>query len=59
MFVGYIVGIIVAVVLIIGGCVAVANAKRNNRKNKWGFVAIVFGVTALISAAVNYNLFGG
>lgn len=57
MHIGYIVGIIVAVSLIICGCVASVLAKKNQKKNRWGVWAIIFGIVALISAAINYNLF--
>ena len=58
MHIGYIVGAIVAVSLIICGCVAVVHAKKNHKKNKWAVWAIIFGVVALISAVINYILFG-
>lgn len=58
MHIGYIVGAIVAVSLIICGCVAVVHAKKNQKKNKWDVWAIIFGGVALISAVINYNLFG-
>lgn len=57
MHIGYIVGTILAVLLIICGSTAVVFAKKNHKKNKWAIWAIVFGIIALISAVINYNLF--
>lgn len=57
MDIGYIVGIIVAVSVIICGGIGIVLAKRNGKKSKWAIWAIIFGVIALISAAINYNLF--
>lgn len=58
MYIGYIVGIIVAISVIVCGSVAAIYAKRNHKKCKWAILAIVFGIVALISAFINYNLFG-
>ena len=52
--IGYIVGTIVAVCIIICGCVA---AKKNHKKRKWAMWAIAVGIVALISSVINYNLF--
>ncbi|WFR58113.1 hypothetical protein QA584_03345 [Anaerocolumna sp. AGMB13025] len=57
MHIGYIVGAIVAVSLIICGVAAMVFAKKKQKKNKWAIWAIVFGIVALISAGINYNLF--
>jgi bacteriorhodopsin len=57
MDVGYIVGIVTAVVIIICGIVGAIAAKLNNRTSKWPFWTIIFGIAALISAAVNYSIF--
>ncbi len=53
MHIGYIVGIVVAVSTIICGCLGVAYAKKNNKKSKWAVLAIVLGIAALISVAIN------
>jgi hypothetical protein len=57
MHIGYIVGSSVAVLLIICGVVAAIIAKRNQKRSKWAIGAIIFGIFALISAVINYNLF--
>lgn len=57
MYIGYIVGTIIAVSLIICGGTAAVLAKKNQKKNKWAIWAIIFGIVALISAVINYNLF--
>lgn len=57
MHIGYIVGIIVAISLIISGGIGVILAKKNGKKNKWAMWAIIFGIVALISGVINFNLF--
>lgn len=57
MHIGFIVGIIIAAALIISGGVAIILAKKNNKRSKWAIWAILIGIIALISAAINYNLF--
>ncbi len=57
MYIGFIVGIIVASAFIVAGGVATIFAKVTNKRNRWAVWMIVFGVGALISAAVNYHLF--
>lgn len=57
MHIGYIIGIIAAVSLIICGCVAAIYAKMNHKKSKWAIWPIIIGIGALISAVINYNLF--
>lgn len=57
MHIGYIVGTIVAVFIIICGCIGVIYAKKNQTKDKWAMWAIILGIAALISAVINYNLF--
>lgn len=54
MYIGYIVGIVVAVSTIICGCIAAAYAKKNNKKSKWAVLAIILGIAALISAVINF-----
>lgn len=58
MYIGYIVGIIVAICIIVCGGAAAIYAKKKGKKCKWAILAIVFGVVALISAFINYNFFG-
>jgi hypothetical protein len=55
--IGFIVGIVVAAAAIISGIAGLVIAKKNERKSKWPVWVIVFGIVALISAAVNYGLF--
>lgn len=57
MHIGYIVGIIVAICIIICGGVAAIYAKKKNKKCKWAILAIVFGIISLITAFINYNFF--
>ncbi len=57
MHIGYIVGSIVAVSLIICGVAAMVLAKKKQKKTKWAIWAIIWGIVALISAVINYNLF--
>jgi hypothetical protein len=57
MFVGYIVGIVLAAAAIICGCVGAILAKKNQKKSKWPMWTILAGMVALVSAAVNYNAF--
>lgn len=56
--VGYIVGVIVAVCIVLGGCIAVVYAKKNQKKKAWAVGAILLGIAALLSAVINYNRFG-
>lgn len=58
MHIGYIVGTMIAVLFIICGCIAAILAKKNQKRSKWAMWTIFFGFVALISAVVNYNLFG-
>ncbi len=57
MYIGYIVGTIIAVLVIACGCVAAIHAKKNQKKCKWAIWAIIFGIVAMITAVINYNLF--
>jgi multisubunit Na+/H+ antiporter MnhB subunit len=57
MHIGYIVGAIVAVSFIICGVAATVLVKKKQKKNKWPIWTIIFGIVALISAVINYNLF--
>lgn len=57
MHIGHIVGSSFAVLLIICGIIAAVLAKKNQKKSKWGIGVIIFGIIALISAVINYNLF--
>jgi RsiW-degrading membrane proteinase PrsW (M82 family) len=58
MHIGFIVGIIIATTLIIIGGIAIVIDKKNNKKSKWWAIwSILFGIIALISAAINFNLF--
>lgn len=59
MHIGYLVGIIVAIAVIISGCVAAIYTRKRQRKSKWAMWAIILGIAALISAAINFNLFNG
>lgn len=56
MHIGYIVGIIISVSLIIYGIVAAIYAKVNQKEYKWAKWLIIVGIVALISAFINYNL---
>lgn len=58
MYIGFIVGIVIATVMIILGGIAIVIAKKNNKRSKWAIWSILIGIVALISAAINYNLFG-
>lgn len=55
---GFIVGIVVATALIIFGIISLISDKKNNKSKKWAVWLIVAGVVALISAVINYNIFG-
>ncbi len=57
MHIGFIVGIIIAVALIISGTIAIILAKKSNKRSRWAIWSILIGIIALISAAINYNLF--
>lgn len=57
MQIGYIVGIIVAVGIIICGCAEDVHAKKNQKNSKWAKWAIIFEIAALISSVINYCLF--
>ena len=57
MHIGFIVGIIISMALIIVGIIVMSLAKIKGTKNKWAVWLIAFGVVALISAVINFNLF--
>jgi hypothetical protein len=56
MHIGFIVGIIVAITAIGIGIVGLISSKKNNSKIKWALWVILFGVLALISAAINSGI---
>lgn len=56
MFIGFIVGSIISIALIVVGIIAMGLAKSKGTKNKWAVWLIAFGVVALISGVINFNL---
>lgn len=54
--IGFIIGIIISVLLIISGVTLLMQAKKKNLRSKWGIWLIVVAVVALISAVINYNI---
>jgi len=57
MEIGFIVGIIISVSVLITGIMGLIVSKKKGAKNKWAWWAIVFGVCALISAVINLRIF--
>ena len=53
MEIGFIVGSILAFAILCVGITIVLVSKHKGKKNKWAWIAIAFGVCALISAAIN------
>jgi hypothetical protein len=56
---GFNVGIIVTCTLIITGVIILFLNRNKEKKRKWAWWLIIFGLCALISAAINYNLLFG
>lgn len=56
MEIGFIVGIIIAVLVLITGGIGLLVSKKKGAKNKWAWWAIAFGVCALISAGINLGI---
>lgn len=57
MHIGFIVGTIISIALIVVGIIVMGLAKIKGTKSKWAVWLIVIGVVALISAVINFNLF--
>lgn len=57
MEIGFIVGIIISVLVLIIGIIGILLSKKSGVKNKWAWWAVVFGVCALISAVINLKIF--
>lgn len=57
MHIGFIVGTIISIALIVVGIIVMGLAKSKGAKSKWAVWLIVIGVVALISAVINFNLF--
>lgn len=55
---GFIVGITIATILLMTGVIVLLVSKRKVHKNKWAWWLIIFGICALISAAINSALLG-
>lgn len=49
------IGIIVAIILLITGISVLIAMRKNLQKRKWGWLIIVLGICAIISALVNAN----
>lgn len=49
------IGIIVAVILLIVGIIVLLVMRNKPQKRKWGWLIIVLGICAIISALVNAN----
>ena len=57
MHIGYIVGSSIAFMVTITGISYLVIARKRRKNSKWAVWAVVFGVCALISAFINYDLF--
>jgi len=57
MHIGFIVGTIISIALIVVGIIVMGLAKGKGTKSEWAVWLIVIGVVALISAVINFNLF--
>lgn len=55
MHIGFIVGIIISIAIIVVGIIVIGLAKSKGTKSNWAVWLIGFGVVALISAVINFN----
>ena len=55
MHIGFIVGIIISIAIIVVGIIVMGLAKNKDTKSNWAVWLIGFGVVALISAVINFK----
>lgn len=56
MEVGFIVGSILALVILCVGIIGLLVSKHKREKNKWAWAAIIFSACALVSAVINSKI---
>jgi len=49
------IGIVIAIILFITGIIVLLAMRKKPQKRKWGWLIIILGICALISAFVNAN----
>lgn len=56
MEIGFVVGIMLAIIILCVGIIGILVSKHKGKKNKWAWWAIIFSICALISAVINLGI---
>ncbi len=56
MYIGFVVGIIISIIVLVIGIMGMIVAKKKGESSKWALYFIVFAICALISAVINSKI---